>query len=473
MKTFQDIFKSILCLSMILTLASCSIDDIKPINQLTQENAVRDTESAQSILNGIYDLGREFDVSNFPLYIAGYGNEGRILSNGLSGSKGYNTNEVPVENRYLTNLYNGLYKIINLSNFLIVELEAGKAVDISDTKKAEMISEAKFHRAFTYFNLLRYFGQFYDINSEYGVVVRTTFATEIEAQSRNSVQEVYALIQSDLEYAAENGPTNIAHYYAGSLASKALLAKVELYLGHFDSAATLSEQVIHNAEGYVLEDTYASIFANSYNSSEVLFAPLSAGGAEGGSQMGLISRTSYSENLRTLADMQVGADADGSLSETGSGYDPRFSFAYSEDTQGENQQAKYPFGTISGSQGNTIYHLRLGEMYLVYAEAEARRNGGDLDAALASLNIIRQRAGVDEKVFSDKATLLEDIRQEKLLELFFENGEPWFDVVRYDILGDLDASMIKETLTSEDKFVLPMTSQVMIGNNNIIQNPGY
>lgn len=473
MKTYSTIFKSILYLSFVIMASSCSIDDVKPINQLTEENAIRDAESAQAILNGVYDLGREFDVSNFPLYLAGYGNEGRILSNGLTGSKGYNTNEVPVENRYLTNLYNGLYKIINLSNFLIEELEAGKAVDISEERKAEMISEAKFQRAFTYFNLLRYFGQFYDLSSEYGVVVRTEFATDLTAQSRNSVQEVYDLIQSDLQYASANGPVYIDHFYSGSLAAKALLTKVELYLGNYDTAAILAEEVINNGEGYALEGEYGSIFTNSFNSSEVIFAPLSAAGAEGGSQMDLISRTTYSENLRSLADAQVGTSDDGDLLAAGSGYDPRFSYAYSGDTKGQNTQAKYPFGNLAGEQNNTIYHLRLGEIYLIHAEAEARRAGGDLDGALASLNTIRLRAGVDEKELSDKATLLEDIRQEKLLELFFENGEPWFDVVRYDVLGNLEASDVKETLISENKFVLPISSQVMIGNNNIVQNPGY
>ncbi|MBA6152053.1 RagB/SusD family nutrient uptake outer membrane protein [Gelidibacter maritimus] len=473
MKTYSTIFKSILCLSLVVLASSCSIDDVKPINQLTEENAIRDAASAQAILNGVYDLGREFDVSNFPLYLAGYGNEGRILSSGLSGSKGYNTNEVPVENRFLTNLYNGFYKIINLSNFLIEELEAGKAVDISESRKMEMISEAKFQRAFTYFNLLRYFGQFYDLNSEYGVVVRTEFATNLTAQPRNSVQDVYNLIQSDLEYAAENGPMYIEHFYSGSLAAKALLSKVELYLGNYDKAALLAEETINNGEGYMLEAEYNSIFTNSFNSSEVIWAPLTGPGAEGGTQMDLIARTTYSENLRKLADAQVGDAADGVLDANGSGYDPRFSFAYSEDTKGQNTQAKYPFGNLAGGQNNTLYHLRLGEIYLIHAEAEARREGGDLDVALESLNTIRQRAGVDDKVLSDQATLLEDIRQEKLLELFFENGEPWFDVVRYDILGNLDASAVKETLTSENKFILPMTSQVMIGNNTIVQNPGY
>lgn len=453
-------------------VSSCSIDDIKPINALTELNAIRDEASAQQILNGVYDLGREFDLRSFPLYLAAYGNEG-VISGQLTGGTGYNTNEVPVDNQFLANLYNGHYKIINLCNFLIQGVEAGDAVGISDSRKADILSEAKFQRAFAYFNLLRYFGQFYDLNSSYGVVLRTEFSTELIAQPRNSVQDVYNLIQSDLQFASDNGPLYVEHFYSGSLAAKALLSKVELYMGNYDLASTLAEEVINNDEGYFLEGNYADIFSNSFYSSEVIFAPFSGPGAEGGSGMDLIIRTSPSESLRRLSDAQVGANNDGDLSGAGSNYDPRFSFAYSDDTQGPNNQGKYPFLSAVTSQNNTMYHLRLAEIYLVHAEAEARRNGGDLDLALGSLNTIRARAGVDLKDLSDVSTLLEDIREEKLLELFFENGEPWFDVVRYDILNNLDASTIKPTLSSQDKFALPMPSQVIIGNNNINQNPGY
>ncbi|MEO8773751.1 MAG: RagB/SusD family nutrient uptake outer membrane protein, partial [Gelidibacter sp.] len=288
-----------------------------------------------------------------------------------------------------------------------------------------------------------------------------------------TVQEVYNLIQSDLEFAAAKGPTFVEHFYTGSLAAKALLSKVALNTGDFSAAATWALEVMNNAENYALEDQYASIFSNSFESSEVIFAPFSGYSPEGGSQMDLIKRTTFSETLRGLADSQAGLFDDGDLSEEGSGYDPRFAYAYSEDTKGNNMQAKYPFANRSDSRNNTIYHLRLGEIYLVYAEAEARRAGGDLDAALTSLNAIRLRAGVDAKILSDKATLLEDIRQEKLLELFFENGEPWFDMVRYDVLGNLDATTVKPTIITRDRFVLPIPLQVIIGNNTVKQNPGY
>ncbi|MEO8932748.1 MAG: RagB/SusD family nutrient uptake outer membrane protein [Xanthomarina sp.] len=471
MKIDINKYKNLAYLVLLTLVTSCSIDDVQPINQLPAENAITNATSAQQVLNSVYDLGREFDLGSFPIYLAAYGNEG-VITGFLSGSNGYNTNQVRVGNTFLANVYNGHYKIINQSNFLIQELEAGHAVGLSEVRKVEMISEAKFQRAFSHFTLLRYFGQFYDLNSNYGIVVKTEFSTELIALPRNSVQEVYTQIIEDLEYAEANGPINIAHYYTGSLAARALLSKVSLYVGDYQRAATLADEVINNTEGYALEANYASIFSNSFNSSEVIFAPLTGPDNEGGTTMDQVNRSTFSENLESLSDAQVGSVGDGDLSATGSGYDPRFSFAYSEDTQGNNQNGKYPFLDLVSSQGNTLYHLRLAEMYLVHAEAEARRPGGNLTDALASVNALRFRAGVAVKVL-DPTTILEDIRQEKLLELFFENGEPWFDMVRYASLGNLDISLEKPTVTSENQYVLPIPSQVLIGNNNMIQNPGY
>ena len=83
------------------------------------------------------------------------------------------------------------------------------------------------------------------------------------------------------------------------------------------------------------------------------------------------------------------------------------------------------------------------------------------------------RAGVTPKDLSTQAALLSDIRNEKLLELFFENGEGWFDIVRYVNLGNLTATAAKASLVSPNKFVLPMPLQVLAGNKTIIQNKGY
>ena len=474
MKQHIKTIKTVLFLALATSITSCSIDDIKPFNKLTPDDAVRDEASAQLVLNGVYNSGRAFDVNFFPLHLAALGNEG-TFSTAISGSKGFNTNEVPVDNIYLANLYSGHYKIINSCNFLIQELEAGKAIGMSAERKGEMLSEAKFQRAFAYFNLLRYFGEFYNLNSTYGVVLRTDFSTTLEAKPRNTVAEVYQLIEDDLLFASDNGPVYIDHFYTGSLAAKALLSKVYLYEGKFTESATLADDVITNgpSEGYELEFNYADIFTKSFRSSEVIFAPFTGPDNEGKTGMYQVNRLKASNTLKNLADAQKGTASDGSLVGNGSGFDPRFAFAYSNNTKKGNGNGKYPFADNQQSQGNTLYHLRLAEIYLIKAEAEARRAGGDVTVALESLNEIRNRAGVTEKVYSNKATLLSDIRNEKLLELFFENGEGWFDIVRYVNLGNVTASAAKATLVSTNQFVLTIPLQVIVGNNTLIQNKGY
>lgn len=462
----------LIALSFVALLFGCSIDDIKPRNQLTNENLVYDEASAQRVLNGVYKLERDFDISFFPLHLAAYGNEG-LINGFLGGSTGFNNNEVPVENPFLANVYNGHYRVINSANILIEQLEADKAQGITEEKKNSMIAEAKTLRALNLFTLLRYFGEYYDTSSQYGVVVSKEFSVSLETKARSTVQETYDVIIEDLTYGMENGPDYIEHFYVGKVTATALLAKVHLYMKNYEEAAMLAAEVINNAEGYALEPDYASIFQNSYNSSEVLFATIHGGGSEGGSGMYQISNTVYSESLRVLADEQVREVNDGDLTDEGENYDPRFIYAYSDATKGVNSQGKYPFVATSSGQNNTIYYLRLAEMYLVYPEAEVRRPGGDLTVALEHVNEIRTRAGVDLKTSTTKRDLLEDIREEKLLELFFENSEPLFDLIRYSSIGDLNAEDIKPSLNQEYKYILPIPQNAIIANNNLIQNPGY
>src|SRR5699024_7877434 len=126
---------------------------------------------------------------------------------------------------------------INRANFLIEKLETEDVSFIEEEEVIRILAEAKFNRALAYFNLLRYFGTFYDMENDNGVVLRSTFSVGIEADAKSSTREVYDFIIEDLEYAVEHGPSNVAHYYTGNLAAKALLAKVELYTENYESAA--------------------------------------------------------------------------------------------------------------------------------------------------------------------------------------------------------------------------------------------
>ena len=262
---------------------------MKPFNKLTSENVVRDKESAQAVLNGIYAGWKVQELNTFPLHLEALGTVGNFTGT-VGGSVGFNSNQVLPENTYLSGLYNAHYKIINAANFLIQELELGKAAGISESQKSEMLAQAKFNRAMAYFNLLRYFGEYFDSSSQYGLVLRTTFANDIEFSPRSSVEETYSLIVSDLNYAMENGPENVEHYFVGKVGATALLARVQLYRKDYAAAQTLAGMVIENADGYQLEDSYSSIFTNGYNSSEAIFAIYNDFAPAGGSGMYYVSK---------------------------------------------------------------------------------------------------------------------------------------------------------------------------------------
>lgn len=85
-------------------------------------------------------------------------------------------------------LYAGEYTMINRANWVISGVE--KLTDANftnDNRRLEIIGEAKIMRALGHFTLLKEFGQFYDINSEYGVNVRLEPAKDATALPRVSV----------------------------------------------------------------------------------------------------------------------------------------------------------------------------------------------------------------------------------------------------------------------------------------------
>ncbi len=459
-----------------LNTISCSIDDIEPIYKLTEDNVVVDVKSAQSLLTAAYIPFREFGTSNF---LAGQmmssGEQDRGLS-GFYGDDGYWENNLEDDNITLAPNYSDIYRAINNANFLIDQLEQGNAKDASEEEKNTIIGEAKTIRAFGHFALLRRWGQYYDLNSIYGIVLMLEPARENQNIARNTVQECYDSIIADLQFAVANGPTGMPHYRFSSVVATALLSKVYLYAGDFTNAASTALLAINNGDGYVLEGkgNYAANFTSNWGS-EILFSPFGDDNT-GESVYAHWSFGPYqitpSAYFRTLADNSDGVPGDGDMVYNTFGYDSRFIFAYDAFNAGANGIGKYPHLSY-GASVNTIVYLRLSEIYLVYAEAEARRSGGDLNEALTRLNEIRDRANMPLKVLTDQATLLQDIREEKMLELFCENGETMNDLVRYHILGDVEASTIKPTLTSVDKMILPLARAARSGNNALVQNPGY
>lgn len=474
------IFKTVVLMSLWLCFTHCSVDNVQPINRLTEEIVITNEVTANAVLNGIYKRHRSLFHTNI-IAAMGYYGPFQTEAFGIFGDEGFDNNNVQNDNGLILEAYKHLYGTINEANFFIELVEGGAAIGLAEVRKTQMLAEARFFRAMAHFHLLRIFGQFYDTSSNFGIVISLKpIRTDSDTSARSTVKETYDSIIADLEYAKTNGRSGVDHFYVSATTAQALLAKVQLYAGDYTNAATNALGVINNTDGYALETTYADIFSKRWQSSEVLFAPFVDGLKEGTASTGLLFNSSFiaspSVAFKAIANASDGVlndDMDDFLGTPISGYDTRFLFTYGSITRGISSNGKYPFISNSPESkgGNTFYYLRMAEVYLIYAEAEARRTGGNLSAALDRLNQVRNRAGTPAKTLSNRATLLTDIRNDKVIELCTENAESYYDLIRYDQLGDIDdVSTFKTTLT-DDKFILPIPRAALAGNPLLIQNP--
>jgi hypothetical protein len=460
-------------LALCLGASACDImeplDELKPKYQLVEENTYTDAAKVEAALNGIYAGWRTTGTWYHP---------GNLMA--LSGNytqrlgSAYELNNVPTDHRDNKSAYSSYYKMIQRSSFLIDNLVKDTEItSLSDERRLEVEGEARLSRAMCHFALLECYGQFYDMNSEYGIVVIKTASRELITPPRNTVKETYEAIVEDLDFAIANAPVKSAHYKFSQTVAKAWKAKVLLYMGDYANAAALAMEVMNDAN-YGLELNYETIFSKGYNSKEVLFSPL----ITYTERTSVLVGTYYPVgNIKNIADAEVADEVDGD-GEIVKNYDLRYEFTHIDGIFLGRPNQKYAFNlSKEGDQGNSLYNMRLAEVYLIYAEAKARlaNSIGDGDAveAIAKLNEIRDRAGMPDKAPATIADLLEAIRIEKSLELHNEMGQPWFDMVRYfhDDIATLTA--IKSTITSKDQLVLPIPKSALAGNKALVQNPGY
>lgn len=451
--TYSLIFSVAICFS------SCEltdVSDIDPVNQLGEDQAITTLNQAQSVLFGTYG-----QIKTFALHTTSpglYGLLGGTLTPGASGGTTeaqFKDNNVDPQNATLAGIYAQWYKVLNNANHII---EKTNLINTNDSRKQGIIGEARFIRALAHFYLLRAFGQFYDINSSYGIVLKDRPIQSADPQPRAAVKACYELILADLDYAMNNAPAFKNTFYASRQAAMALKAKVLLYQRNYAEAASLSSQVI-NGGPFQLETSYGEIFSKKIiGTKEVLFqTPYDDKNDR--NNKAFVFRSSYIPSPSYIARMTGDKRYPAALVTVGTAI----------------RNNKYNGATFNGQAltADTEYFLRLDEIYLILAEATVRANG-NFDDARRALNAIRNRAGMPIITTNDKLELLEAIRVEKILELGAESGEEWFDMVRYAIEDNFDIKSIKPGISSKDKYILPIPfNSVDLSNKVVIQNPNY
>jgi hypothetical protein len=326
--------------------------------------------------------------------------------------------------------------------------------------------EAYALRALLYFNLVRSFAKSGDMAAE-GVPIVLSYDPTLKPK-RNTVQEVYAQIMSDLDKAY----TSMTEYNGSArfskFAARGLAAKVAFYQGDYAKALTYATEVI-NSGGFTLLTsgavlTYWANPASTSNKVETLFevsadATLNAGTDELG----------YIYNQAGYGDLLANEELYKLYSDT----DVRKKLI----TIGSRAQAENPayivnkYQNVAGDRDDKKV-LRLSEVYLIAAESAARTNN-ETDA-LKYLNALVAQRDPSLVYASTGATLIEDIITERRKELAFE-GDRFFDLNRLkrDIIRVGGRYSIRTVPFSNNFRIGPIPQSERNANPNISQNPGY
>jgi hypothetical protein len=480
-------------------MTSCSLapdlDSYEPLYSLPAEQAISNESSAELALAGTYKVLRDnVYYSILPSMLSGTDEGSFVVQTGQATTEqlGFLNNSPVTDGTQLLSVYTTLYTMINRANWIIEKVPAlSDNVFPTPNRKKEIVAEAKMLRALANFSLLRSFGQFYDLSSPYGIVIRLAPAKGKEVLPRSTVQQSYEAIIADLDSGIAEGPEGKAKFYVSRIFAKGLKAKVMLYMGDYTQAASLAADVINNSgTNYKLIPNYADLFVqltpSAFNNTESLLNVYSDTDEQ--LTLGFYWNGYFSSLSNTFANKATQEPV--TIGGQSILYDStRIPFILTGapliDGFG-NGDMKFK-QILTGVGEETLYILRMSEMYLIYAEADARSKSLVSPQALKALNDVRVRAGATTtggngfETYPSSITyaqFLEVLRMEKSIELATETGEEWFDLVRYDHADGFGTGFqvkdIKPTAINSDKFVLPIPySSIQQGAGVIKQNPSY
>ncbi len=493
----MKIYKFIFVFIFVIMSGSCSEDFLEnpPLTQITDETFPTTEADALLVTNASYDNLRNWWI------MGGYPLAGVMSDDQTKGSEDGSNPDLQLfeeftfgpSQGYILAWFQALYQSVYHANIVI---EKVPSIDMDEDLKARYIGEARFIRAYTYFTLVRLWGD----------LPKVMEVNPPRLMERSPAQEIYdEIIIPDLEYSAENLPekSEYANEDMGRItkgAAKGLLTRVYLTLGDFANTEKYALEIINSGQ-YVLEPDWTKVFSKAgENGSGSLFelGALPFGRGEGGNQYG------NTQGVRGTPDWGWGFGRpswdyinsfepndprlDGSVIFLGEtiantlilGNDNTSDTTYNEDNEiieieCYNQKVSVEDAeTTRDGFGHNRRLIRYADILLMAAEA---LNENDKPAeALIHLNKVRERArGGNNAILPDITETNKDalrllIWKERRSELAFENIR-YYDLKRQgrmaEVLGPLG---FKENLNE----LMPVPQQELdLSNNTWIQNPNW
>ncbi len=478
----KSILVSLVCFLSIFCGCEKFVQIPPPSTSIAGVTVYNNNTSAASAVTGIYDImevnsnGLSDGFSSISLLVGLESDELINYSSTMTLNSEFYTNSLSSGTSGASNVYfwQELYSEIYASNAVIEGLN--NSVSVTDSIKRQMIGEAKFMRAFLHFYATILYGD---------VPLATTTNYQVNnTLSRTPQAQVYQQIIADLMdaqtklsnyFVDNNGEITPQRIRPNKGAATAMLARVYLYEGKYDSAYAEATSVINNTVSYAL-DTLNGVFLANSNEAIWQLEPVSQGHntfnaqafvltSDPGTGQSYVSLSTYLKNAFEHNDQRF-------VSWVGIYVDP-----LSNDTFYFPNKYKIYLLNQPVTEYNMV--LRLGEQYLIRAEAEANGSGNGLTTAIADLNTIRLRAGLlPYSGGTDQSSVLAAILHERRVELFTEWGHRWFDLRRANSLNSLMGSpgnvcVEKGGIWNPDWALMPLPLSELEVNEKLTQNPGY
>ncbi|MCB2195695.1 MAG: RagB/SusD family nutrient uptake outer membrane protein [Bacteroidetes bacterium] len=499
--------KSIKYILVLIAIFSTSCSDwleMDPVGEKFESNFYQTEEDIFQGLVATYSMLQPKYYNNWSSYyfLANFPSDDSEVVGGGSGDRPeYHAiadfKMLPTNTAILELWRRGFYGV-NRANAVILN-----ANPEASAKSKEYIAEAKFLRAYFYFELVRFFG-------DVPLITKQLLPGEYD-QPRVDAAIVYQQIITDLQEAITDlADAPSENYRASKGAGYSLLGKVYLYMAspyyqqryNFELGATdyyqLAMQQFQEVYGqYALEPNYDDIWSYEHEHGvesifEIEYANIARGGDWGNGRVNggnIDVQMSGPRGISTdtlnagwgfdmvSTDLIALYDAEGDVvRKDGTAYGEAFltsigasSWEKNDGYTGWFSKKRAPWAHLTfNSSAEWNYEtnervIRYGDVLLMMAEAALGGGTGNPDTYF---NEVRQRAGLG----TISGVTLADIKKERRLELAME-GFRYFDLVRW---GDAPSVLSDRGFKEGTHEVFPIPQDEIINSNyTLTQNDGY
>lgn len=477
--------KKIICiasLASILTM-SCQNDfiNLNPISTVSVDAVYKTDKDFQDAVVGVYSMLKN-QYQDFWIF-------GDLRSDDSWHALGNDAFLISVDKfnmngdaALMINTWRNYYSAINRANLVLSKIETADPAVV--TNKTRHVAEAKFLRAFAYFDLVRIFGDV-PLNT-----VPTSIA-EGYTKKRESVDKIYdEVIIKDLLEAEAGLPEKYTGVDVGRVtkgAARAILGRVYMTRKDFVKAEAKLQEV--TTMGYSLLPVYKDLFdytKDEHHSEYIFDIEYQDGNLGAGSGF---SNKFLPKSANSLAETFYGIKGGAGEQNTPTlalfdSFDPKdprrdvtVAKGYTDNNgvfQGFLQIATFTKKYLAVT--NTLHDSKVNWKVIRYADvllmyAEALNENGKSELALTYLNQVRTRAAMPVYASMPKDQLRAKIYEERIYELSME-GVRWFDLARTDrlvtVMGPLGMQPYQAL------FPIPLVEIQIINNPSVLpQNPGY